>query len=291
MPLPLDVPSTSNKKCSLKCNLMYDYPTSPNITITRGKSNDRYTTYSYLFIRTTDISSKNPILYNSIPYTFHSMYLYNGGIHRYGGKTPNIEIVIRHMAGSNNLYICIPVFNTDSNTSINLVDNIINSYDSNSPQVYVQSLNLGYIIPKTSYFTHTGAYRTGDGDRDVYITFPPNSFYLNDATITKFTEICESAFAVTYVNTNLNVYQNDKGTAENGFSGENQIYIDCQPTDSEGEIIIKASGKNALPPINLRTALTVLIAIIFFIFSVYALRAIHKYVLSFSSKDLKGNTG
>ncbi len=287
MSAPLNIPSTSEKKCSLKCSLLYNYPTSPNIRITRIKNNPSYTTYSYLLIKTDDISSKNPVIYNSIPYTFTEMYIYNGGIHHYGGRPPDLEIVIKHMSGNNSLYICIPVYQTASNTSINLVDNIINSYDSSTPgTVYVQSLNLGYIIPKTTYFTHTGIYRDGDRETDVYLTFPPNSFYLNDATVKKFNKLCTGAYAVKYTYSNLQIYQNEKGTTENGFSGEGQIYIDCQPTDSEGEIIVKAEGPRPLPPINTRTILSVVIAVLFFIFSIYALRGIQTY-LRFSGNAIK----
>ena len=33
--------------------------------------------------------------------------------------------------------------------------------------------------------------------------------------------------------------QSEKGSMSNGFSGDGQIYIDCQPTDSDGEIVVK----------------------------------------------------
>ena len=73
MSTKLDIPSTVAKKCSLKCNLFYNYSESPNITITRGKNNSTVKDYSYLLISSDDINSKNPILYNSVPYTFTGM--------------------------------------------------------------------------------------------------------------------------------------------------------------------------------------------------------------------------
>jgi hypothetical protein len=153
--------------------------------------------------------------------------------------------------------------------------------------VYIQSFNLGYIIPKSKYTVHTGTYRNGDSPNDVYITFPSNSFYLNEQTINRFVSICLSAYQVTYSYTTLSLYQNDKGTSENGFSGEGQIYIDCQPTDSEGDIIYKADGPRAMPPINVRTLVSVIISILFFIFSIYLLRAMKTY-LQYSKKELMG---
>lgn len=288
MPAKLNIPSTSEKKCSLKCNLLYNYPTSPNISITLAKNSPLNATYSHMLIKTDDISSKNPAIYNSIAYTFTDMYIYNGGLHTYGDITPDLEIVIKHTSGNNSLYICIPVFQTSSNTSVNLVDNIINSYDSSTTgTVYIQALNLGYIIPKSSYFIHTGIYRDGDQENDVYITFPPNSFYLNDKTVKKFYALCKSAYDVNTVYTDLQIYQNEEGTTKNGFSGEGQIYIDCQPTDNEGEIIVKSEGPRRAAPINTRTILSVIIAILFFICSIYALRVVKKYLFTFSGSAVK----
>jgi hypothetical protein len=283
------IPSRVEKKCSLKCSLFYNYPESPNITINRGKNVTTASDYSYIFINTDDITSKTPVLYNSKPYVFKGIYMYNGGIHKYGTATPVLEVVIKHTASTGeSLYLCIPVFSTSSNTSVNLVDKMIQAYDSSTTgSVYIQSFNLGYIIPKSTYFTHTGAYRRGDSASDVYVTFPPNSLYLNQGTLDKFIKMCKSAYSTTYSYSTMTVYQNDKGTTENGFSGEGQIYIDCQPTDSEGEIVFKATGNAALPPINVKTMLSVLFSILFFIFSLYMLRVIKTYFLDYSDNDVK----
>jgi hypothetical protein len=215
--------------------------------------------------------------------------MYTSGIHQFSDATPpypEIEIVIQHKSSNNTyLYVCIPVFGTSSNTSSNLVDQLINEYTSDAASLYLQSFNLKYIIPKSTYFVHNGKYRSNDTDRDVYITFPSTSFYLNSTTITKFHKLCKSSYDLgsTFP---VTVYQNEKGTTENGFSGEGQIYIDCQPTDSEGEIIFKETGKSPLPPIDVRTLLVVLFSILFFIFSLYLLRFIKSKFLDYSPKDL-----
>jgi len=270
------MPSNVEKKCSLKCSLFYNYPNSPNVIINRGKNVSTANDYSYLFINSDDITSKTPILYNSNPYSFKGIYMYNGGIHMYGNVSPVMEIVIKHTSATGrSLYLCIPVFSTNSNTNVNVVDKLIQAYDSSTTgSVYIQSLNIGYIIPKNTYFTHTGKYRTGDTDQDIYVTFPPNSMYLNQGTLDRFTNMCKSAYETTYSYSSLVVYQNSKGTTENGFSGEGQIYIDCQPTDSEEEIIFKASGKPRSAPINLNTLIIVGSSILFFIFLIFLLRFI-----------------
>ncbi len=280
------IPSSSDKKCSLKCNLFYNYKDSPNIQVSKGPT---VNSYSYLYITSTaDFgASRNSVLYNSIPYNVTDIYMYNSGIHKFSDTISiPIEIVIKHRSSNNTyLYICIPVSSTDSNTSTNLIDNIITTYDASpNGQLYIQSLNLNYIIPKSPYFTHTGKYRNEDGPNDVYIVFPSNSFYINQQTLDKFTTLCSNSFDLGTTSA-ITLYENDKGTTENGFSGEGQIYIDCQPTDSEGEIVYKEEGYK-MPKINTRTVLSVLIAILFFIFSIYALQSLKKF-LTFSSVKLR----
>ena len=51
---------------------------------------------------------------------------------------------------------------------------------------------------------------------------------------------------------------NEKGTIENGFAGDGQIYIDCQPTDEDAEIIYESNTK----PMNLDWLWSVLFIII-----------------------------
>ena len=104
------------------------------------------------------------------------------------------------------------------------------------------------IIPKSSYIVHQGPY-LGGSDKDTYIVFPPNQFKLSSETISKITglpgvpnsslpAICTTPFSKVRPNSSTLV-QNEKGTTSNGFSGDGQIYIDCQPTDSDGEIVVK----------------------------------------------------
>ena len=135
----INIPESVTKKCSLKCNLFYNYSDSPNLTIAKNKnisasaSSDNY---AYLTVTYNDFNaSTNNILYNSVAYKVSNMYLFNGGIHKFSGtssSTPDMEIVIKHTAitssgstNSSNLYICIPVYSTASTTSTNVVDKLI----------------------------------------------------------------------------------------------------------------------------------------------------------------------
>jgi hypothetical protein len=65
--------------------------------------------------------------------------------------------------------------------------------------------------------------------------------YTACATITSATTGTGSLSTHTFTrpSTLPTILQNTQGTTVNGFSGNGQIYIDCQPTDSQGEIVVK----------------------------------------------------
>ena len=174
----LNIPLTVDKKCSLKCNYFYSYENSPQLTVEREG-----TPSSYLTIKGPGQSGfTGNVMYNGVIYNTNTIFLYNGGIHKFSNNDPEIEIVIEHtstVSTSSKLYVCIPIFKTTgsstSDVSYNLIDRLISSYydDSTDSSVTVSDFNINTIIPQSTYFVHTGIYRTYDDDaKDVYIVFP-----------------------------------------------------------------------------------------------------------------------
>jgi hypothetical protein len=59
------------------------------------------------------------------------------------------------------------------------------------------------------------------------------------------------------------VFVNLKGTTSNGFAGDGQIYIDCQPTgQSEEEVVFKEPSTTATPTIPNDILMTILMIVI-----------------------------
>jgi hypothetical protein len=185
------------------------------------------------------------VMYNSTVFkigTSNAISIYVGGIHRFGSPAtrPPLEMVIQHKSTQNNseLYLCIPIY-PSGGSSMNPVETLITTYfpAKNVSTVNVNNFNLNFVIPKSTFFVHTGAYHSTTSSNAIYVVFPKNTLNLSDAAIKLMTNTMTPYTKVTARNRQL--LQNIKGTTINGFSGDGQIYIDCQPTDSEGEIVIK----------------------------------------------------
>jgi hypothetical protein len=243
----INIPDSVPTKCTLQCGLSYDYKPA----LTCRFSADPSTNPTFFSI-TYDASSSN-VLYNSKLYTLNerdTIMLIYGGIHSFKGESVPLEIVIGHTSDTSKLFICIPVTSSPFSPASGPLDIIINTYynNRNTTSLQLNNFNLMDIIPKSSYMVHQGPY-LGGTESDTYIVFPQNQFKLSSETLSKVTglpgvpvagkaAICTTPYSNLRPNSSTLV-QNEKGTMSNGFSGDGQIYIDCQPTDSDGEIVVK----------------------------------------------------
>ena len=231
----IDIPATALKTCDLPCRLWYNYTDSPNCNVS--------STTDTMKINYDGADSN--IMYNSTMFQLETSYaisIYVGGIHRFGTPParPSLEMVIKHKSTQNNseLYLCIPIY-ASGGASMNPLETILTTYfpAKNISTVSVSNFNLNYLIPKSTFFIHTGAYHGTTSSNAIYCVFPSNTMNLSASaiqlltgTMTPYTQILARPIVLLQIL---------KGTTLNGFSGDGQIYIDCQPTDSEGEIVIK----------------------------------------------------
>lgn len=242
----INIPDSVPTKCTLQCGLSYDYKPSLIARFAVDPStNPTYFSITY--------EASNHVLYNSKLYTLNdrdTIMLIKGGIHRFNGEELPLELVISHTSESSRLYLCIPITSSAFSPSSGPLDIIVDTYYNNraTTTLNLNNFDLTSIIPKSSYIIHQGPY-LGGTENDTYIVFPRNQFKLSSETISKITgepgvpisskpAICSTPYSNVRPNTSTLV-QSEKGTASNGFSGDGQIYIDCQPTDSDGEIVVK----------------------------------------------------
>lgn len=242
----INIPDSVKTKCSLQCGLSYDY--KPSIVARFDVDPSRNPTYFSI-----TYEGSNNVMYNSKLYTLNekdSIMLIYGGIHLFNNVELPLEMVISHKSEGSMLYLCIPITSSAFSPSSGPLDTIIDTFykNRNTKFLNLNNFNLNDIIPKSSYIIHQGPY-LGGTENDTYIVFPPNQFKLSSETISKITglpgvpnsslpAICTTPFSNVRPNSSTLV-QSEKGSMSNGFSGDGQIYIDCQPTDSDGEIVVK----------------------------------------------------
>jgi hypothetical protein len=239
---PLNIVKSADK-CSLKCLYFYKYG---NSTCTVTNATDQLT---------IPYDGDSDVLFNSIKYNPVEVKIFMPSIHKFDGSYADAEMVIVHTGSSGGLFVCIPITtstSTNASTGTNLLTDIIkNTPDKNSSSLNLQDFNLNYFIPKSSYFSYTGTRPYGECVSDVmynYIVFPKNSLTVNKALIAELGNLIHDSYIPVYEGT---CFWNEKGTTTNGFSGDGNIWIDCQPTGEEGEIIYKEQLSSSSQTVNM----------------------------------------
>lgn len=227
---PLNIVKNASNKCTLKCMYLYNY----------GNSSCTVTSMSdQLLIEYDGVSD---VVFNSVKYNPVEVRFFKPSLHKFNGTNAEAEMVVVHTGTTGGLLVCVPLASAALATGSmgsTLVEAIVNgTKTSESSSVNVQDFNLNHLIPKSGYYSYQGTLLYGCKP-DVlynYVVFPPQSLKIPIRVMAKLGKLVEAS-DVNVVNGD--VFWNDKGTKNNGFAGEGQIYIDCQPTDEEGEIVYK----------------------------------------------------
>lgn len=235
---PINIEKTSNI-CELKCDLMFSYiNSSTNIT---NKGN--YLLFSY------DKGVNPPVIYNANKYDVQEIRLYSPSLHTFQGKQADAELIVVHnnVSGSNgNLLVCIPIIKNDNVSKTSdvigtIVKNVSKLAQNKGEKVTVSNIdfNLNDFVPMKPFYNYTGTlpYAPCNGLYN-FIVFDKN---LTSASISnkdhKLLEKILVDVKIPKIRRNKKVYYNPKGPRVNKDSDD--IYIECNPTGDDGEILIK----------------------------------------------------
>ena len=234
--VPLNI-TTSASKCQLKCLLYYNYGnSSSHIT-----NNETYLSIVY--------DGKSDVVYGNVSYTPTEIRIYSPSIHTYSGSQADAELIIVHSSAQGGLLICIPIATGSATAGSNLLSTIIESTPSEgSASVNVPDFNANLFIPTSRYYTYSGGLPF-DTCTDLvyqYVVFNPadGSLPVNSDTLHSIKALIRNS-GIDAVDSGIALFVNDKGTTTNGFGGDGQIYIDCQPTGhSEEEVVFKETASS-----------------------------------------------
>ena len=231
---PFNIVKSSAGNCSLKCLLWYNY----------GSSSCTVTNQTDHLLVSYDGSSD--VMFNSLPYTPVEIRIFKPSIHTFDGQQADAEMIIVHNGSSGGLLICIPITASNS-VNASTGSNVLHDIISNAPEqdqttsLNMQDYNLNFIIPKSGYYSYTASmpYGTCNDTQYQYVVFPNNSFNLSNDTLNTLGNSIHDSYITAKTG---DVFWNNTGTNSNGFAGDGQIYIDCQPTgqgDDGTEIMFK----------------------------------------------------
>lgn len=254
---PINIVRKEASPCSLKCLYWYNYGNS-SCTVTNQSDS--------LLIR---YDGSSDVMLNSLKYNPTEIRIYKPSIHTFEGQPADAEIVITHNSDNGGLLVCIPIManaNSNASTGTNLLNDIIEHApkQKESTTLNIQDFNLNYLIPKSAYYTYMGTvpYGTCGTAQYQYVVFPKTSIQIQKSTLDALGEHIHDSYISVHPGQS---YYNEKGTSQNGFSGDGQIYIDCQPTSEDGDEIIYKEPV-AAKPMNMDWVYVIMYFIIGFLF-------------------------
>ena len=229
--------------CVLKCDYNYTYNVySPNITNKK----------SYLSLNYS--GNYNPVNYNDEKYNVQEIRIYQPSLHQYKNTKADGEIFIIHNGPGKNLIVSVPFIvggKTDKGSS--QLSSMINEAamripNSNESVTITQGdFSLSNFIPnRKGYFSYTGTlpYEPCNGTYNYIVYNIDDALNIPQDKLEQLKKIID----LTECKTNENdIFYNKNGA--NSKNSSDDIYIDCQPVDSDGNILVdmNATDDNSVP--------------------------------------------
>jgi carbonic anhydrase len=241
---PIDLTKNTDNVCNLKCAYSFTYtPTSLRIT-NQG---------NYLSFLTDDANTP-PVTYNDQAYNVKEVRLYCKSLHTYAGQQADAELVISHtnLTSTNNLLVCIPIVQSSTTTAAcaELFDFILaetqRTANSQGQQTVYNSptLTLGKFIPMTPYYSYTGTlpWTPCNGNYSYVVFKKEDAITMSPQAYTALLALIPSPNNIQTSSNPGSVFYNAKGPTPPNVG---EIYIDCQPTGDDGEVLVPARADTA----------------------------------------------
>lgn len=257
---PINISDKDNADdCSLKCSFKYNYPRVPSTTIT---NEGNYLNISY---------DKVTVNYNNTDLLVNGMRLYTPSLHTFNGKESDGELVISHVDMGISLLVCIPIIiSTTVTKASKSLDYLLKQALSKTPNagekavVATNNFTLNDFIPKKAPFYSYNAtlpYAPCNGSHQFIVFMSEDtSIFISPKTMSNLQKILISHDSS--IKPKLDYFLNKRGAIfqdPTSDDGDDDIYIDCQPTGANGEPIPVPNGnasKNV--PFNFKNPIVII---------------------------------
>lgn len=262
---PVNISSTdpSIKECNIYCTYYYDYNDSSCIVSTN--TNDPSGNYLDIKYDSKNSGTTPQVGFNGQNYNVSSIRVYQPSLHTYDGQYVPVELLIFHDGPTDSqgntikLVVSIPYQSgnastnyTSSKSGSQVLQNIITEYyklsppppsssSSSTPQnLNINNFNLSNFIPNAQYYYYVGPELPKYGvcsktTTTNYVLFDitKGAQYISSDAITKLQGLISKSVFPIKQNT---LYKSAKFPNSNSANAKaNEIYIDCNPTGTEGE--------------------------------------------------------
>ena len=243
---PVNIDKNTNNICDLKCKYNYNYPFT-NLLV-RNKGN-------YLSLK-PDPEQVPSVTFNANNYNVNEIRVYKPSLHSFNGKKTDGELIIDHtnISGVKGLLVCIPLEKTNIiNISTGLFDSIISGVAQRAPSmggstnINLPTFSLNkFITQKIPFYSYTGTlpYTPCNGEYNYVVFGREASVSVGGSAWNSLDKILITNDIEVKNNDSVGVYYNKNGAIKGGGIGsaDDDIYIECNPTGDEGEILVKKSN-------------------------------------------------
>jgi len=233
-------PQNIKSICNYKCNFSFNYPISSSTAI-NGRN---------MLILSYNQSS-NSVTYNNIKYDVASCYIYSPSIHLYNNVEATGEFVIEHTpsTGGNPLYVCIPISTNGTSTNAsNTLTEIINAVSSSAPS-QGESVSQGINDFTLNDFIFMDKFYNYSSEKMEVIAFGiTNAIFISQKSLSQLQKSIIKYSSTLFPSGPDLFISSSAPNNKNNSTGDNEIYIDCQPTnESEEKITVTTINSNDIP--------------------------------------------
>jgi len=225
-------------ECNLKCAYSFQYSNSSCVAYNTGES----------IMLSYDETNVPPVTYNGNKYKVSSIKITTGSILLYNGKNVKASLIISHtpIVGGGPFSVIIPIVSgKGSLPSSNILTIIITETAKLAPKsgsktsISLDNYNLNNIVPKKPFYSFNT-----DG-KDIIAYGLEYAITIDADTLTKLSTITKGVASIISASS-TSLFYNPKGPNSSGSSsGNDDIYIDCQPVNVSEETI-QMSTENKL---------------------------------------------
>ena len=221
--------------CDLKCKFNYTYEIySPNIT-----NNGNYLSLNYS-------GKSNPVTFNDLKYEVQEIRIYRPSLHKYQGSNVDGEILIIHGGSGKNLIVSIPIKTGDkTDKGSTQLSDLITEVASRAPTsgssitLSMGDFSLKHFIPdKKGFFSYNGTlpYEPCNGSYSYIVYDSEDALHISQTKMTLLQDIITITRVAIKPTT---LFFNKRGA--NTSSLQDDIYIDCHPVGSDGQLLVNES--------------------------------------------------
>jgi carbonic anhydrase len=233
---PINIVSNNSQTCDLKCNFSNNY----TVTSVSAENKGGYIRYTF------DTANVPPVTFNAEQYNVSDMKLYQPSLHKYGGVTCDAELIIYHtnITQNANVIVSVPIMATSTSTGVmdTLISQVASRANSEGGKttIGIPSFSLSNIVPSAPFYNYVGTFPVYPCISSVeYVVFDkPHAITITSSSLIQLKKIITQHSYSTRSNTNGLFYNKTGPTTGNGAAGDG-IYIECNPTGADGNVLVK----------------------------------------------------